>query len=48
VADALQVNTLTRRLGISAADLLCIIEKSGNSIAAICKEVDLQRALSED
>jgi hypothetical protein len=44
LADPLQVKTLTRRLGISAADLLRIIEKSGDSIAAICKEAEMQRA----
>jgi hypothetical protein len=38
VADPVQVKTLT------AADLLRIIEKSGDSIAAICKETDIQPA----
>ncbi len=48
VANPLQVKTLTRRLGISTADLLRIIEKSGDSIAAICKEAELQRAAAGD
>jgi hypothetical protein len=44
LADPMQVKTLTRRLGISTADLKRIIEKSGGSIAAICKEAEIQRA----
>jgi hypothetical protein len=43
LADAKQVRTLTKRLGISEENLRRIIEKSGNSIAAIVKEVELER-----
>jgi hypothetical protein len=43
LANAQQVRTLTKRLGISEDDLRRIIERSGNSIAAISKEVDLER-----
>lgn len=43
LADSEQVRTLTKRLGISADDLRRVIEKSGNSIAAITKEVELER-----
>jgi predicted RNA-binding protein YlqC (UPF0109 family) len=43
LADSKQVRTLTKRLGISEDDLRRIIEKSGNSIAAITKEVELER-----
>jgi predicted RNA-binding protein YlqC (UPF0109 family) len=38
--DAEQVRALTKRLGVSAAELGRIIETSGNSIAAIIKEVE--------
>jgi hypothetical protein len=44
LADRLQIKTLTKRLGISTEMLHRIVEKSGNSIAAICKEAELQRA----
>ena len=43
LADAEQVRVLTKRLRISVDDLARIVEKSGNSIAAISKEVELQR-----
>jgi hypothetical protein len=43
LANAKQVRTLTKRLGISEDDLRRIIERSGNSIAAITKEVELER-----
>lgn len=44
LGDPRQIRTLTKRLGISNADLRRIIEKSGNAIAAITKEVELERA----
>ena len=44
LSDPRQVRTLKRRLGVSAADLRRIVEKAGNSIAAITKEVELERA----
>ena len=43
-ADAQQVRILKKRLGVSAEDLLRIVEKVGNSIAAVSKEVELQKA----
>ena len=44
LTDTKQVRTLTKRLKISEDELRQIVEKSGNSIAAITKEVELQRA----
>ncbi len=38
-----QVRTLKRRLGVSGADLARVVEKAGNSIAAITKEVELEK-----
>ena len=44
VADTQQVRLLKKRLGVSADDLLRTVEKVGNSIAAVSKEVELQKA----
>jgi hypothetical protein len=44
LADAKQVRTLTKRLKISGDELRQIVEKFGNSISAITKEVELRRA----
>jgi hypothetical protein len=46
-ADTAQVRILKRRLGISGDDLLRVVEKAGNSIAAVTKEVALQKAGSQ-
>ena len=43
LTDPRQVRTLKRRLGISGADLRRIVEKTGNSIAAITKEAEMER-----
>jgi hypothetical protein len=43
--DPSQVRSLRRRLGISADDLQRVVEKVGNSIAAVCKEIEPQKAL---
>ena len=43
LSDPTQVRTLKRRLGISGVDLRRIVEKAGTSIAAIIKEVDLEK-----
>ncbi len=43
VADTQQVRLLKKRLGVSADDLLRTVEKVGNSIAAISKEVEVQK-----
>jgi hypothetical protein len=44
LADPVQIRTLTKRLGISSGELRRIIAKSGNSIAAITKEVEIERS----
>jgi Protein of unknown function (DUF3606) len=44
LADAKQVRTLTKRLKISSDELRQIVEKFGNSLSAITKEVELRRA----
>jgi hypothetical protein len=44
VADTRQVRLLKKQLGVSADDLLRTVEKVGNSIAAVSKEVELQKA----
>lgn len=46
--DSTQVRALTKRLGISELELRRISETSGNSIAAIAKEVGLDRASGND
>ena len=43
--DASQVRILRRRLGISADDLQRVVEKVGNSITAVCKEIEPKKAL---
>jgi hypothetical protein len=44
LADLGQVRVLTRRWGITAADLHRIVGKVGNSIAAASKEIDPRKA----
>ena len=44
LADPRQVRILRRRLGISADDLQRVVAKVGNSIAAVCKEIEPQKA----
>jgi hypothetical protein len=43
LADPSQIRILKRRLGISADDLQHVVEKVGNSIAAVCKEIEPQK-----
>jgi hypothetical protein len=43
LANAKQIRGLTKRLKISEVDLRRIAEKAGNSIAAITKEVGIER-----
>ncbi len=43
LSDAKQVKSVRKRLGISDTELARIIDKSGNSLAAIQKEVELER-----
>jgi Protein of unknown function (DUF3606) len=45
LADPSQIRILRRRLGISADDLLQVVAKVGNSIAAVCKEIEPQKAI---
>jgi Protein of unknown function (DUF3606) len=44
LSDPTQIRAWTRRLGITPDDLKRMVEKVGNSIAAVSKEIDLQRA----
>lgn len=44
MADRVQVRAWTRRLGISADSLKAVIDKVGNSVAAVAKELELQQA----
>ena len=44
LADPSQIRILKRRLGISADDLQRVVEKVGNSIAAVSKEIEPQKA----
>jgi predicted transcriptional regulator len=42
-SDASQVRAFTKRLRVPADELKAIIEKVGNSVAAVTKEVELRR-----
>ena len=42
-ADPLQVRALSRRLRVPADELKAIVDKVGNSVAAVTKEVELRR-----
>jgi hypothetical protein len=44
MADPSQVRAWTRRLGVSVELLKAVVDRVGNSIAAVTKEVELQRA----
>jgi hypothetical protein len=44
LADEAQVRSVRKRLSISNDDLVRMVAKIGNSIAAISKEVQLERA----
>lgn len=46
LADANQVKSVRKRLGISASDLARIVDKMGNSLATIEKEVELEKGTS--
>ena len=43
VADPAQLRAWTRRLRVPADELKVIVEKVGHSVAAVSKEVELQR-----
>ncbi|MEY9183060.1 hypothetical protein ABIG06_004639 [Bradyrhizobium sp. USDA 326] len=47
LANAEQVKSVRRRLRISNADLVRIVDKIGNSLAAIEKEVELERLAAQ-
>ena len=42
-ADPSQVRALSRRLRVRADELKAIVDKVGNSVAAVSKEVELRR-----
>ena len=42
LADLKQVRSVQKRLGILRSDLFRIVDKIGNSVAAIQKEVELE------
>jgi hypothetical protein len=44
LTDPGQVRAWTRRLGLPADELKVMVEKVGNSVAAVTKEVELRRA----
>lgn len=46
LADPNQVKSVRKRLGISASDLTRIVDKIGNSLAVIEKEVGLEKTAS--
>lgn len=43
LTDPAQLRAWTRRLRVSVDELKAIVEKVGNSVAAVAKEVELQR-----
>jgi hypothetical protein len=45
LADDSQIRILRRRLGVSSDDLHRVAAKVGNSIAAVTKEIELQKPL---
>jgi hypothetical protein len=45
LADPSQIRIPRRRLGISDDDLQRVVERVGNSIAAVCKEIEPQKAI---
>ena len=47
LADLSQIRILKKRLGISADDLQRAVEKVGNSIAAVSKEIEPRKAIPD-
>ena len=47
LSDPGQVRAWKRRLGLSTSDLQRIVEKVGNSISAVTKEIELERMPTE-
>jgi hypothetical protein len=46
-SDPAQIRAWTRRLGVSADALQAVVDKMGNSVAAVTKEVELQRHIRQ-
>jgi hypothetical protein len=44
LADPAQVRVWAKRLGTSAESLKAVVEKAGNSVGAVTKEVELRQA----
>jgi hypothetical protein len=47
LSDPSQVRAWKRRLGLSTSDLQRVVEKVGNSISAVTKEIELERMPAE-
>jgi hypothetical protein len=45
--DPAQIRAWTRRLGVSADALQAVVDKMGNSVSAVTKEVELQRNMRQ-
>jgi hypothetical protein len=48
LSDPGQVRAWKRRLGLSTNDLQRVIQKVGNSISAVTKEIELERMAAEN
>ena len=48
LSDPSQVRVMKRRLGLSTGDLQRVVEKVGNSISAVTKEIELERMPAEN
>lgn len=48
LTEPIQVRAWTRRLDISHDALKAVVEKVGNSVAAVTKEIELQRTAPKD
>jgi len=47
LSDPGQVRAWKRRLGLSTSDLQRVVQKVGNSVSAVTKELELQRIPAE-
>ena len=48
LAEPIQVRAWTRRLDVSPDALKAVVEKVGNSVAAVTKEIELRRTAPKD
>lgn len=48
LGDPRQVKSVRKRLGVSPTDLARIVEKIGNSLAAIEKEIEIERVAAQE